>query len=56
MDGGLISYGLISYGANLADGSWLSQQNKAGVLPHEFGIFVRAPTQLHRARADEVIE
>jgi hypothetical protein len=32
-------------------GSWLSQQTKAGVLPHEFGIFVRGPAQLHRARA-----
>jgi superfamily I DNA/RNA helicase len=32
-------------------GSWLSQQTKVGVLPHEFGIFVRGPAQLHRARA-----
>jgi mRNA-degrading endonuclease RelE of RelBE toxin-antitoxin system len=32
-------------------GSWLSQQAKAGVLPHEFAVFVRSSAQLDRARA-----
>jgi mRNA-degrading endonuclease RelE of RelBE toxin-antitoxin system len=32
-------------------GAWISEQNKTGVLPHEFGIFVRSPAQLDRARA-----
>ena len=30
---------------------WLADQSKAGVLPHEFGVFVRSPAQLDRARA-----
>lgn len=31
--------------------TWLAEQSKAGVLPHEFGIFVRSPGQLSRAQA-----
>lgn len=30
---------------------WLSAQMKAGVLPHEIGVFVRSPAQLDRAKA-----
>lgn len=30
---------------------WLVQQAMAGVLPHEFGLFVRSSAQLHRAKA-----
>ena len=30
---------------------WMAEQAKAGVQPHEFGIFVRSPGQLDRARA-----
>lgn len=30
---------------------WLIEQAKAGVLPHEFGVFVRSEGQLGRARA-----
>ena len=32
-------------------GNWIAQQTKAGVLPHEFGVFVRSPAQLDRAQA-----
>jgi len=32
-------------------GKWIVEQAKAGVLPHEFGVFVRSETQLDRARA-----
>jgi len=32
-------------------GAWLAEQSKSGVLPHEFGIFVRSPDQLNRAKA-----
>jgi superfamily I DNA/RNA helicase len=32
-------------------GTWLSERSKAGVLPHEFGIFVRSAGQLGRAQA-----
>ena len=32
-------------------GDWLLEQAKAGVLPHEFGIFVRSAAQLDRAKA-----
>ena len=31
--------------------AWLSEQLKAGVAPHEFGIFVRSEAELPRARA-----
>jgi mRNA-degrading endonuclease RelE of RelBE toxin-antitoxin system len=31
--------------------SWLEQQAKAGVVPHEFGVFVRSAGQLDRAKA-----
>jgi hypothetical protein len=32
-------------------GTWLAEQSKAGVLPHEFGVFVRSAGQLGRAQA-----
>jgi superfamily I DNA/RNA helicase/mRNA-degrading endonuclease RelE of RelBE toxin-antitoxin system len=32
-------------------GNWIAEQAKAGVLPHEFGVFVRSPAQVDRARA-----
>ena len=32
-------------------GAWLNEQSKSGVLPHEFGVFVRSEGQLHRAQA-----
>src|SRR5208283_663029 len=32
-------------------GNWLSEQAKAGVLPHECGLFVRSAAQLGRAQA-----
>ena len=32
-------------------GQWIAEQGKAGVLPHEFGVFVRSPAQLDRAQA-----
>jgi mRNA-degrading endonuclease RelE of RelBE toxin-antitoxin system len=32
-------------------GTWLTEQTKAGVLPHEFGVFVRSAGQLDRAQA-----
>ena len=31
-------------------GNWIGEQVKAGVMPHEFGIFVRSEAQLERAR------
>jgi mRNA-degrading endonuclease RelE of RelBE toxin-antitoxin system len=31
--------------------AWLSEKLKAGVVPHEFGVFVRSVAQLPRARA-----
>ena len=31
-------------------GNWIAEQTSAGVLPHEFGIFVRSAAQLDRAR------
>ncbi len=34
-----------------AVGNWIAERTKAGVLPHEFGIFVRSEAQLERARA-----
>lgn len=34
-----------------AVGNWLTEQAKAGVLPHEFGLFVRSAAQLDRAKA-----
>jgi mRNA-degrading endonuclease RelE of RelBE toxin-antitoxin system len=30
---------------------WLAEQSKAGVLPHEFGVFVRSDEQLGRAQS-----
>jgi hypothetical protein len=30
---------------------WITEHAAAGVLPHEFGVFVRSPAQLDRARA-----
>ncbi len=32
-------------------GKWIAEQAKAGVLPHEFGVFVRSAAQLNRAQA-----
>ena len=32
-------------------GAWLGEHAKAGVLPHEFGLFVRSEAQLDRAKA-----
>ena len=32
-------------------GAWLAEQLKAGVLPHEFGVFVRSAAQLDRAQS-----
>ena len=32
-------------------GSWIAEQSKAGVLPHEFGVFVRSAGQMDRAQA-----
>jgi superfamily I DNA/RNA helicase len=34
-----------------AVGAWLTAQSKAGVLPHEFGVFVRSMAQTARAQA-----
>jgi superfamily I DNA/RNA helicase len=34
-----------------AVGNWIMEQAKAGVLPHEFGVFVRSIAQLERAQA-----
>ena len=34
-----------------AVGNWMAERAKAGVLPHEFGVFVRSEAQLDRARA-----
>jgi superfamily I DNA/RNA helicase len=32
-------------------GNWIAERAKAGLLPHEFGVFVRSAAQLDRARA-----
>ena len=32
-------------------GKWIAERTKEGVLPHEFGVFVRSAAQLDRARA-----
>ena len=34
-----------------AVGTWITAQSMAGVLPHEFGVFVRSAAQLARAQA-----
>jgi superfamily I DNA/RNA helicase/mRNA-degrading endonuclease RelE of RelBE toxin-antitoxin system len=34
-----------------AVGVWMAEHTKAGILPHEFGVFVRSNGQLDRARA-----
>jgi superfamily I DNA/RNA helicase len=34
-----------------AVGSWTAEQAKSGVVPHEFGVFVRSEAQLDRAQA-----
>ncbi len=34
-----------------AVGNWIAERAKAGVLPHEFGVFVRSAAQLVRAQA-----
>jgi superfamily I DNA/RNA helicase len=32
-------------------GNWIAERAKSGMLPHEFGVFVRSEAQLKRARA-----
>ena len=34
-----------------AVGNWMTERARAGVLPHEFGVFVRSAAQLNRAQA-----
>jgi len=34
-----------------AVGQWMVEQTKAGVLPHEFGVFIRSAKQLTRAKS-----
>ena len=34
-----------------AVGKWLAEEAEAGVVPHEFGVFVRSAAQIERARA-----
>jgi mRNA-degrading endonuclease RelE of RelBE toxin-antitoxin system len=34
-----------------AVGAWIAERSAAGVLPHEFGVFVRSEAQLDRAQA-----
>lgn len=34
-----------------AVGRWLADRSRAGVLPHEIGVFVRSPAELDRAQA-----
>jgi superfamily I DNA/RNA helicase len=34
-----------------AVGNWIAERAKAGVLPHEFGVFARSAAQLDRAQA-----
>ena len=34
-----------------AVGKWLAEEAEAGVVPHEFGVFVRSDAQIERARA-----
>ena len=34
-----------------AVGDWIAEHAKAGVMPHEFGVFVRSTAQLDRAQA-----
>jgi mRNA-degrading endonuclease RelE of RelBE toxin-antitoxin system len=36
---------------NDAVGAWLVERSKEGVMPHEFGVFVRSDAELDRARA-----
>jgi superfamily I DNA/RNA helicase len=31
-------------------GNWIAERAKAGVLPHEFGVFLRSAAKLDRAR------
>jgi superfamily I DNA/RNA helicase/mRNA-degrading endonuclease RelE of RelBE toxin-antitoxin system len=47
-----VIHSLESEGAEITMvGNWIREQAKAGVLPHEFGVFVRSEAQLDRARA-----
>src|SRR5207244_7849858 len=32
-------------------GGWIAEHAKAGIMPHEFGLFVRSAAQLERAQA-----
>ncbi len=34
-----------------AVGAWLADRSREGVMPHEFGVFVRSDSELDRARA-----
>jgi superfamily I DNA/RNA helicase len=34
-----------------AVGDWLAKRTKAGIVPHEIGVFVRSANELERARA-----
>src|SRR4029077_5005143 len=36
---------------NTTVGKWIAERAQVGVLPHEFGVFVRSPAQLDRALA-----
>jgi superfamily I DNA/RNA helicase len=36
---------------NVAVGAWLAERSREGVMPHEFGVFVRSDAELERARA-----
>jgi mRNA-degrading endonuclease RelE of RelBE toxin-antitoxin system len=36
---------------NDAVGAWLAERNREGVMPHEFGVFVRSDAEVERARA-----
>lgn len=55
----LESLGLRLYKANFGPvrlAGWLAEQTKAGILPHEFGVFVRSQAQLDRAKAAVSLE
>jgi superfamily I DNA/RNA helicase/mRNA-degrading endonuclease RelE of RelBE toxin-antitoxin system len=36
---------------NDAVAAWITDRSREGVMPHEFGVFVRSDAELHRARA-----
>jgi hypothetical protein len=39
---------------NDAVAAWLADRSREGVMPHEFGVFVRSDAELDRARAGVV--